>query len=72
MCWINVYLGPSDFIGHHAEKNFVRAAIQANADMLYIWTKSMLASSVKSKTIVEQYHFPISFALNVKRKEDSI
>lgn len=69
MCWMDVYLGPSGIAAHNAEKNFMAAALQANADMLPIRTKSISMESGSSMTIVEKYHTPIRCAFNIIKKE---
>lgn len=39
MCWIDVYLGPPDFISHYAGKNFIARAFQQNAGFMKVDTK---------------------------------
>lgn len=68
-CWIDVYLGPPDFIAHDAGKNFMAAAFQSNSDMLHIRTKAIPVEAAHSMSIVERYHTPIRRAYKIICKE---
>ena len=56
LCWIDVYLGPPDYILHDAGKNFVSKKFQQLATSMTITTQSIPVEAHWSIGIVEQYH----------------
>jgi hypothetical protein len=59
MCWINTYLGLSDFIIIDAGSNFVSTNFKQSAKQLLIKVKEVLMESYNSIGKVEQYHNPL-------------
>lgn len=60
-----MFLGSPDAIAHDIGKNFTVVAFQANADILYMRTKSISVESANNATIVERYHELILRAFNI-------
>lgn len=56
LCWIDVYLGPPDYILHDAGKNFVSREFRQLASSVAITTKSVPVEAHWSIGIVERYH----------------
>ena len=56
LCWIDVYLGPPDYILHDAGKNFVSKEFRQLATSMAITTKSVPVEAYWSIGIVERYH----------------
>ena len=56
LCWIDVYLGPPDYVRHDAGKNFVSKEFRQFASSMAITTKSVPVEAHWSIGIVERYH----------------
>ncbi|RAL58504.1 hypothetical protein DID88_004008 [Monilinia fructigena] len=68
-CWIDVYIGPPDYIIHDAGKNFVSKEFVQNAKSISITTKSVPVEAHNSVGIVERYHHPLRRAYEILTKE---
>ena len=53
MCWINIYLGPLDFITSDAGKNFISKEFKEYVNTIGIHTKVVLVEAYNSINIVE-------------------
>ena len=69
MCWIDVYLGPPDFICHDAGKNFVSKEFRQLASSMAITTKAAPVEAHWSIGIVERYHAVLRRAYRIIMKE---
>lgn len=56
MCWIDVYIGPPDYIHHDAGKNFVSREFRQLASSMGTTTRSVPVEAHWSIGIVERYH----------------
>lgn len=54
--WIDIYLGPFDYIYHNAGKNFVSKKFCQLATLLGNTTKSVFVEAYESIKLVEQYY----------------
>lgn len=69
LCWIDVYLGPPDYIHHDAGKNFVSKEFRQFASSMSITTKSAPVEAHWSIGIVERYHAVLRRAYRVIMEE---
>ena len=65
LCWIDVYLGPPDYIHHDAGKNFVSREFCQLATSLGSTTKSVPVEAHWSIGLVERYHAVLRRAYKV-------
>ena len=65
LCWIDVYLGPPDYIHHDAGKNFVSREFCQLATSLGSTTKSVPIEAHWSIGLVERYHAVLRQAYKV-------
>lgn len=65
LCWIDVYLGPPDYILHDAGKNFVSREFRQFAISMAITTKNVPVEAHWSIGIVERYHAVLRQAYKV-------
>ena len=56
MCWIDIYLGPSDLITHNTGKNFVSKEFKQYATIMGISTKGVPVKAHNSIRMVERYY----------------
>jgi hypothetical protein len=65
LCWIDVYLGPPEYIQHDAGKNFVSKEFRQHATIMAIITKFVSVEAQWSIGIVERYHAMLRRAYEV-------
>lgn len=65
LCWIDVYLGPPDYIHHNAGKNFVSREFCQLATSLGTTTRSVPVEAHWSIGLVERYHAVLRRAYKV-------
>ena len=53
MCWINIYLGPPDFIISNAGKNFISKKFKEYINTINIYIKAVLVKAYNSISIIE-------------------
>lgn len=59
VCWIDVYVGPSDMIVHDARSNFASFEFRQHAASMSIGIKEVLVEAHQSVGILERYHAPL-------------
>ncbi|RAL62549.1 hypothetical protein DID88_004400 [Monilinia fructigena] len=70
-CWIDVYVGPPDYIVHDAGKNFFSKEFTQNATSMAIATKCVPVEAHNSIGLVERYHKPLKRAYHIINEEMS-
>ena len=65
LCWIDVYIGPPDYIIHDAGKNFISREFRQYAASMAITTKSVPVEAHWSIGMVERYHAVLRRAYKV-------
>ncbi|SLM34183.1 integrase core domain protein [Lasallia pustulata] len=65
LCWIDVYIGPPDYIIHNAGKNFISREFRQYAASMAIITKSVPVEAYWSIGMVERYHAVLRRAYKV-------
>ena len=53
MCWINIYLGPLDFITSDIGKNFISKEFKEYANTISIYIKAVLVEAQNSISIIK-------------------
>ena len=67
--WINMYVGPLDFIATNASKNFVSKEFVNNATLLSIKVKEVLVKAYNSISKVKRYYAVIRRAFKIITSE---
>ena len=68
-CWIDMYVGPPDFIVHDAGTQFTSHEFTSSASAMAITTKCVPVEAHHSIGIVERYHKPLRRAYDIIREE---
>ena len=53
MCWINIYLGPLDFIISNTGKNFINKEFKEYINTIGIYIKGVLVKAYNSISIIK-------------------
>ena len=69
LCWIDVYLGPPDYLHHDAGTNFVSKEFRQFALSMVITTKAVPVEAHWSIGIVERYHAMLRRAYLIIKEE---